>query len=90
MSRCDFLKEGMKYTPELLALIEKESLIEVMLDKPAIYQAKSFRESVCSFLKREVRRFWITDYPILCYLKHDKNGMRKELVMTHLADTELP
>ena len=37
MSRCDFLKEGMKYTPELLALIEKESLIEVMLDKPAIY-----------------------------------------------------
>ena len=41
MSRCDFLNEGTKYTPELLALIEKEGLIEVMLDKPAFDKSKS-------------------------------------------------
>ena len=82
MSRCDFLnlKEGMKYTPELLALLEKEGLTEVMLDNPAANFAS----------EEEVRRFWITDYPILCYLKVDKNGKQKELVMTHLADAELP
>ena len=41
MSRCDFLNESTKYTPELLALIEKEGLIEVMLDKPAFDKSKS-------------------------------------------------
>ena len=91
MSRCDFLNEGtMKYTPELLALIEKESLIEVMLDNPAINKVKNFKTSHGDKTKTELRRFWITDYPILCYLKKDNNDERKELVMTHLADTELP
>ena len=91
MSRCDFLNEGtMKYTPELLALIEKESLIEVMLDNPAINKVKNFKTPHGDKTKTELRRFWITDYPILCYLKKDNNDERKELVMTHLSFTELP
>ena len=50
MSRCDFLNKGqIKYTPELLALIEKESLIEVMLDRPVISKVKSMKTSLGEF-----------------------------------------
>ena len=33
-------------------------------------------------------RFWIFDYPIVCYLRHDEDGHENELVMNHLADKD--
>lgn len=31
-------------------------------------------------------RFWIFDYPILCYLRRDEQNRENMLVMNHLAD----
>ena len=42
-----------------------------------------------------VKKFWITDYPLLCYLSKGKEDVRTDkkpskLVMVNLADQEAP
>ena len=50
----------------------------------------------------DLQRFWISDYPLLCYLQYNNQGQLKslhnqmflpkpsQLVMTHIGDPEQP
>ena len=48
---------------------DKSSIKEVLIDKKAIQEGK---------------RFWLIDYPVLCYVEQDKC----RLTMAHLADPQ--
>ena len=53
MYKSDFLQEKSSFHPELLALNEREHLIEVILTNAALTNTAAV---------------YITDYPLLCYL----------------------
>ena len=58
MYNCDIMHGESSFHPEVLALNDKKYMREVTLERPAIGT------------KATMRPFWITDYPILCYVGH--------------------
>ena len=63
MSRYDLLQEVTTFSPNILALKEKEQISEIILENPAIEEVDD-----------RVQRFWMTDYPLLCYLQLDEDN----------------
>ena len=63
-----------------MALREKLTITEVMLTRPVLEMSP----------KKELRRFWMSDYPLLCYLQYNNQGQPKYLVMTHIGDPDQP
>ena len=66
MYKSDFLQEKSSFHPELLALNEREHLIEVILTNAA-----------CINRDEKAAAVYITDYPLLCYLAEDDQDGEK-------------
>ena len=55
----DFMHDTSEFHPELLALNEKVITQEIVLKNPGI---------ITDRVLNQVRQFWMTDYPIMCYI----------------------
>ena len=60
MYSSDFLQDEASFHAELIALNEKKYLSEIVLEDPLIDNANRGSQ--------QINPFWITDYPILCYV----------------------
>ena len=81
MYRSDFMEEESSFHPELLALNERGTVTEVMLQNP-VFKTTDDQSEQNHPSSNQV--FYISDYPLLCYLAQE--GDCQKLVMIHLAD----
>ena len=65
MNERNFLKPEQNFHPEILALKEMQDMAEIILANPALDEAKL-----------NLRRFFISDYPLLCYAGLRKPGSK--------------
>ena len=61
--------------PELLAFKDQREITKIELQNPY-------------FDTNKPKRFWITDYPILCYYQRSQDDNRDHLMMVNLIDQD--
>ena len=76
MQKQDCTQLDKKYNPQLLALMEKAYIKHYPVSL----------EDLDELSKKEKRRYWNIDYPLLNYIKRDGKLLR----IIHLADPEAP
>ena len=78
MNLCDQLKPKTAFHPELLIINDKNAIKEVVVE-----------DFDADLSEKDFKRFWITNYPLLCYVIKD-SGLTiftsNRLVFRHLSD----